>query len=251
MARLRDIVRTCDLLLRHAGIGDWPGARNGLQLENRGAVASVAAAVDCGEMVIDAAVQAGAGLLVVHHGLFWSDPAPLTGPRYRKIRKAIEGGLAIYSSHLPLDAHPRLGNNILLARALGIARPVPFFEEKGAKIGFKGAVHMPRETAARRVSEAVGGPVRLIPGGPAACRAMGVVTGGAGNEVARAAAAGIDTFVTGEGAHWTWHAAHELGVNVIYAGHYATETFGVKALAAFIGRRWKIPWRFLDFPTGL
>jgi dinuclear metal center YbgI/SA1388 family protein len=224
---------------------------NGLQVENRGRVTRIAAAVDASLATVRLAVAAGADLLLVHHGLFWSPSQPWTGPRYQLLRALLDHNLAVYSSHLPLDAHPRLGNNIGLCTALGWKRPRPFFVEKGRPIGLRATVNIPRAELVRRLGKALSGPVHLLPGGPATCRRIGVVTGGAGAEVRKAAAEDVDTFITGEGPHWTFALAEELGINVLYGGHYATETFGVKALAAHLSRRYRVPWVFLDHPTGL
>lgn len=250
-ASLVSLVRYADGLLRHGAIGDWPGARNGLQLENGGRVTRIAAAVDAHEGTIRMALEAKADLLVVHHGLFWSDVAPITGRSYRRLAMAIRGGLAVYSSHLPLDLHPAIGNNVLLCRALGLGIGRAFFEEKGAKIGRLVVGRVGRDALVRRMERVLGGAVRVAGAGPATCRRIGVVSGGAGDSVARAAAEGVDTFITGEGSHWTHGLAVELGVNILYGGHYATETFGVKALAARIGRRFRLPWVYLDAPSGL
>jgi putative NIF3 family GTP cyclohydrolase 1 type 2 len=163
----------------------------------------------------------------------------------------VESNLAVYSSHLPLDLHPRLGNNALLCRALGLTRLKPFFLEKGACLGFKATTRMRRSELESRLAKALNGPVIPIPGGPEECRCIGVVTGGAGGEIKLAAREGVDTFITGEGPHWTYALAEDLGLNVFYGGHYATETFGVKALAADLSRKFKVPWVFLDHPTGL
>jgi dinuclear metal center YbgI/SA1388 family protein len=189
--------------------------------------------------------------LLVHHGLFWGDSHPWTGKRYELLRVLLENDLAVYSSHLPLDAHRVLGNNAQLCAALGLKRLRPFFFDRGQYLGFRSDTSLRRDELVRRLRAAVGAPPRVIPGGPQVCRRIGVVTGGAGNELKLAAAEGIDTFVTGEGAHWTYALAEELGVNVLYGGHYATETFGVKALAEHLAKRFQVPWLFVDYPTGL
>lgn len=248
---LDQVVSHCDRLLRTGDFGDWEGAWNGLQVQNSGRVTRLAAAVDARLATVRLAVAAGADLLLVHHGLFWSPQHPWTGPRYELLRMVTEHNLAIYSSHLPLDAHPKIGNSIQLARALGLRACVPFFEAKGQMIGFRSATPMDRVVLLERLAAATGARPALLPGGPAGCRSIGVVTGGAGAELRDAARAGVDTFITGEGPHWTAALADELGINVLYAGHYATETFGVRALAAHLGRRYGLPWEFLDCPTGL
>lgn len=250
-AALAALVRHTDRLLALEGFPDWDGAANGLQVANRGRVHRLAAAVDATLATVRLAIEAQADLLVVHHGLFWSPSHPWTGRRYELLRLLLDHDLAVYSAHLPLDAHPRLGNNARLAAALGLRRPVPFFACKGRPIGLRSNLSIRRDALVARLSRAVGGEVKLIPGGPAVCRRVGVVTGGAGAELRQAALEGIDTFITGEGPHWTYGLAEELGLNVLYAGHYATETFGVRALAAHLGRRFRLPWSFLDHPTGL
>ena len=251
MHRLPSIVRHLDQHLRIREIDDWSAAWNGLQVENSGAVTKVGAAVDACEAVIGEAVERGIDLLLVHHGLFWSGVQPLVGAMYRKMRTALAGNLAIYSAHLPLDVHPVLGNNALLAKALGLKRCAPFFVEKGRPIGLRATVALPLADLVQRLEDAVDGLVHVCPGGPARVARVGIVTGGAGAEVAKAAAEGIDTFITGEGPHWSYTLAEELGVNVLYAGHYATETFGVKALAAHVAKKFRVPWEFIDHPTGL
>lgn len=249
--KTRELSGYLDNLLRVREIRDYPNALNGLQLENPGEVTRVAVAVDACEAVIAGAIGQGADLLIVHHGLFWSGAQLIQGPAYRKLRRAIEAGLALYSVHLPLDAHPELGNNAQLAAAIGLSNPGPFAERNGTAIGVIGDLALNREVLQTRLAGAVGGPVHLAPGGPEEIRRVALVTGGAAGEVAEAARAGADTFITGEGAHWTYPAAEELGVNLFYAGHYATETFGVRALAAHLETHFGLPWSFIDHPTGL
>ena len=251
MPKLAALVTHLDRYLRHAEIGDYAGAWNGLQVENSGEVKRIGAAVDACAWTIERAVAQGVDLLLVHHGLFWNGVQPVTGVTRRKIKTALDGNLAIYSSHLPLDLHPTVGNTALLARALGLKNVTPFFEAKGQKIGLQTRVALSRADLQRRLEKAVGGVVHLCPGGPEKTARIGIVTGGAGGEISKAAAEGVDTFITGEGPHHSYTLAEELGVNLFYGGHYATETFGVKALAAQLARRFRVPWEFIDHPTGL
>ncbi len=250
--KLTTLVSTLDSLLRPAEITDYPGAVNGLQIANSGSITRIVAAVDACEEVIREAARENGTLLIVHHGLFWNGVQPITGSHYRKLKAALDGNLALYSSHLPLDLHPELGNNALLARALGMTSLKPAFEMKGQAVGVSGKIKaITRESFGKKISEAVGDDVHLAPGGPSTIRTVLIVTGGAGSEVIRAAGLGVDAFVTGEGPHWSYTAAEEAGINLFYAGHYATETFGVKALAAHLSKKTGLPWSFLDHPTGL
>jgi dinuclear metal center YbgI/SA1388 family protein len=251
MVSLADLVAHLDCDLRIGEIPDYPGALNGLQLENRGNVERVVAAVDASLPVVIAAAELPNSLLLVHHGMFWQGAQRIAGPFYRKLRAAMSGELAIYSAHLPLDVHPEWGNNIQLATALGLCEPVPFLDWKGLPVGLKGYWQGSRVELTTLLSEAVGGPVHLCPAGSESIETIGLCTGGAGGEVANAAAHGIDAFITGEGPHHSYTLAEELGINLFYAGHYATETFGVKALAKAVSTRWGIPWKFIDRPTGL
>jgi dinuclear metal center YbgI/SA1388 family protein len=248
---LAKVVRYCDQLLRTAEVQDYERAANGLQVENRGAVTRIAAAVDASLATIQLAAAAKADLLLVHHGLFWAPAHPWTGKRYEMLRCLLEHNLAVYSSHLPLDAHPRLGNNAQLCAALGLKKLRPFFFDHGQFLGFQARANISCADLAGRLQRATGAMPRVVPAGPTICRRIGVVSGGAGGELRQAAKEGVDTFITGEGPHWTYALAEELGINVLYGGHYATETFGVRALAAHLSQRFKVPCAFLDHPTGL
>jgi dinuclear metal center YbgI/SA1388 family protein len=247
MMKLEEIVSYQDDLLRITEFDDYPNALNGLQLQNSGIVTKVAVAVDACESVLEMTAGAGADLLIVHHGLLWGGLQTFTGPFYRKLKLAMTNNIAIYSAHLPLDAHPRYGNNALLCDALGFSETRRSF----LQIGFQVDVQIGRDLLRENLERAVGAKVHLAPGGPAVSRRVGVVTGGAGGEVAKAAAEGVDTFITGEGPHWSFTAAEELGINLFYAGHYATEVFGVQALGRLLHAKFELPWQFLDHPTGL
>jgi dinuclear metal center YbgI/SA1388 family protein len=248
---LAAIVQHCDRILRTREIGDYDGAVNGLQVENAGTVTRLAATVDASLATVKLAIAAKADLLIVHHGLFWSKSHPWTGKKYELLRLLVEHNIAVYSSHLPLDAHPKLGNNAQLAAALGLKNLKPFFASHGSTIGFQTHAKISRAELAKRLERATGVQPKAIPGGKEICARIGIVTGGAGGDLSQAASEGVDTFITGEGPHWTFALAEELGLNVFYGGHYATETFGVKALAAGLSKKFRLPWQFLDHPTGL
>lgn len=231
---------------------DYGGAVNGLQVAGPREVGHLAAAVDASEEVIEAAVEVDADLLLVHHGIFWHGLRPLTGRRFRKVAALIRGEVGLYSAHLPLDGHETVGNSILLAGALGLDVKGRFGGYEGTEIGWWGRVDETTPAAFRdRVAREVDGPVRVLPGGEHPIRRVGVVTGGGGSFVEEAARRGLDALLTGEASHHTFADARELAVHVLLAGHYATETYGVKALAARLADDFGVTWEFLDFPSGL
>jgi len=251
MALLSDIVSYTDDFLRIREIGDWDNALNGLQIENSGQVTRLGAAVDVSTRVLTEAAKRNVDLLIVHHGLFWPGLKPVKSALRRQLRLAFENDIALYSAHLPLDIHPKVGNNVELVAALGLKSAQPFLEEKGQPVGLKARASMPRGELIRKLRKALGGPVKVFNFGPKQTRTIGVVTGGAGSEIYRVAQENIDTFITGEAPHWAAVAAEELGMNLLLGGHYATEVFGVKALAAHLSKRFGIAWEFIDCPTGL
>jgi dinuclear metal center YbgI/SA1388 family protein len=248
---LQSIVSFVDELLEVAQIEDYPLALNGLQLENRGVISKIGAAVDASSATIELAIGENVDLLVVHHGLFWGGLAPITGPAYRRLARAVEANLAIYSAHLPLDFHPEIGNNFLLAQALALLPVSPFWFVKGRPQGCVSLASLERDDLVLRVERVLGRKIWCCPAGPPQTQRIGIVTGGAGAHIAEVAAEGIDTFLTGEGPHHTFALAEELGINLLYGGHYATETFGIRALAARLSERFGLPWTFLDHPSQL
>lgn len=253
-ADLSAVVKYCQQRLLPETFTDYDGAMNGLQFENRGRVRHIAAAVDGSLTVVRLAIRAGADLLLVHHGLFWGKTVPWTGRRAELIRELVQNDLAVYSQHLPLDGHPELGNAAQLARALGLRRLRPFFAGRGGScLGVQSVLARPlsRAALATRLGTVLGATPVVLPGGPDLCRRIGICTGGAGSELAQARREGVDTFITGEGPHWAYALAEDLEINAFFGGHYATETFGVKALAAELSGKFGIPWTFVDHPTGL
>ena len=251
MARLAEIVKHLERYLEVKDFGDSPNALNGLQIENSGRVTRIAAAVDASTRTLEAAATQRANFLILHHGLFWSGLQPIAGSLSRQIRIAFQNDIAVYGAHLPLDAHPAVGNNACLAGAIGLKSLKPFLEYQGRCIGLQGKWKGSRDELLRKAKRAVGGEVKAFTFGPAKPKRIAVVTGAAGSDIHRVAAAGIDTFITGEAPHWAAVAAAELGMNLLLGGHYATETFGVKALAAHLSKKFSLPWAFIDFPTGL
>src|SRR5215211_8701879 len=251
MASLSEIVSYTDRFLHIHDVSDWDNALNGLQIENSGQVTRIGAAVDVSTRVLAEAQKRDVDLLIVHHGLFWPGLQPVRGALRRQLRIAFENDVALYSAHLPLDIHARVGNNAQLVVALGLKSPRPFLEEKGQPVGLKIRASLPRSGLVRKLQKALNGPVKVFGFGPKRTRAIGIVTGAAGSEIYRVADEGIDTFITGEAPHWAAVAAEELDVNLVLGGHYATEVFGVKALAARLSKQFGVPWEFIDGPTGL
>ena len=249
---LQDLVRYLDGYLDVAGVPDYPGAANGLQVENSGRVSTIAACTDACMATIEAAGERGAELLLVHHGLFWGDGlVPLTERNYRRVRQLLSHDIAVYSAHLPLDAHAEVGNSAELARLVGLEVRGRFGEYEGVPIGVWGEMTTDRDQLARTLAAALGREPFLIPAGPERVRKVGIVTGGASEFIAQAHLSGLDTYITGEGPHYTYFEAEERELNVFYAGHYATETLGVRALARHLGERFGLDWEFIDHPTGL
>lgn len=250
--RLDTLVSYLDQYLRVADeIADAPEALNGLQVGNSGEITRLAAGVDMCEATVRLAAEQRADCLLVHHGLFWGGLRPLVGPAYSRVAALIKNNIALYSAHLPLDRHPQVGNNAVLARLLEIKARGEFGSYHGAPIGVWGEYSGKRDELSWSLTKTLGTAPRLLPFGPEQIQRVGIVTGAGGSMIPQAAAAGLDTYVTGEGQHWTFFDAEELGINVFYAGHYATETVGVKALAEHVSKKFDLPWVFLDHPTGL
>jgi dinuclear metal center YbgI/SA1388 family protein len=257
MTSLMRIASDLDSLLNTVEIPDYPQALNGVQVETSAEIVKVAAAVDLRERTIRGALDAGANLLLVHHGLFWAGLQPLRGPYYRRIHALLASGMGLYSSHLPLDAHPTLGNSVLLARELGLTPSAGFARYKTIEVGVRGDADIPTTELISRagaIAERWGGSVRSSRADASRTTKRWAVCTGAGASVdtlREAVEQGVDTLIVGEGPHWTAVDADEMGIVIIYAGHYATETFGVRALADHVARTFDLPTVFIDVPTGL
>lgn len=229
-------------------------SKNGLQVRGSKTVSKVAVACDAAMDTIQRAAAADADFLFVHHGLVWKDHGPRKkdGLLQARVRAAKKAGLNVYAQHLPLDAHPEMGNNVLLARSLGLQRLTPACAYSGAKVAFKGSLKKPvsRSAFVRTVEKRVGAVYRSLPFGPKMVRHVAVCSGSGGFCTSFAKTEGFDTLVTGEVKHSDYHAAKERGVNVIEAGHYATEVCGVQAVGRWIAGKFGVPCVFLDAPTG-
>lgn len=255
--RLRELVLYLDELLETDRVPDYPNAVNGLQLTNTGTVRKIAAAVDFSSASVAGAIQEGVDCLVVHHGMFWSGLEPVRGPAYERMKQLLTHDVAVYASHLPLDRHKQVGNNVLLAAELGLNPSAGFARFQTIDIGVRGEADIDTAELAQRTArfaESHGGSLRATPiAAGRRTRRWAICTGGgASAETLREAAEhGIDTLIVGEGAHWTAVHAADNDLVILYAGHYATETLGVRALAQRVSERFSIPWIFLEHPTGL
>lgn len=225
---------------------------NGLQVSGAEEVTRVALAVDARLSAFEAAAEWGAQLLIVHHGLFWGQAYALTGPNYARFRVLFTHNLGVYGVHLPLDAHPVVGNNAELVRLLGLSEPHPFGTYHDYTIGMAGTLPEPTPLVevASRLGAALGEmPIRLIDAGRPVQR-VACISGGAAMMAWQALEGGYDTYVTGELSHSHLPMLEEMGINVIFAGHYLTETLGVKALGRHVAAQFGLETRFFDFPTG-
>ena len=249
--RSGELVRYLDDYLLTSDFVDYPGAYNGLQVKGKEEISRIALCVDACKFTISAAIEQKADLMIVHHGLFWGWKPPITGVQYDRLAPLIKSDTALYSSHLPLDAHPEVGNNAVLARTLGLTIVAEFFLHEGRNIGVLCDVDLDRNEFIQRVSQWLGYAPYTANCGPERLKRIGIVTGGAGSSITVATDAGCDLFLTGEGPHYSYFDAEEQGINVVYAGHYATETVGVKALGKHLEDQFGLETFFIDHPTGL
>jgi dinuclear metal center YbgI/SA1388 family protein len=251
------LAEAADRLLRCRETPDYGPALNGLQVDNDAPVQRIAAAVDCSQRTIRGAVEAGANLLVVHHGLFWGGLQPLTGAHLARVRLLLAHDVALYAAHLPLDAHESLGNSFLLAKTLGLEPSGGFARYQTIFCGVQGSADVATAdlvAACHRFAVAHGGRAVASPYATGRrTRRWGVVTGAGINAdtLREAYELGLDTIITGEGPHWSAVDAEERDLVIVYAGHYATETLGVQALAAWMAEQAGVPWSFVAAPTGL
>jgi dinuclear metal center YbgI/SA1388 family protein len=257
MPALAELAEFLDSTLNVAAIPDYPNAVNGVQLANLGGIHRIATAVDFATETVNGAINAGARLLLVHHGMFWSGVQPLTGHRHQRLWALLTHDVAVYAAHLPLDVHPKVGNNALLARLLELEPRSGFAKYQTIDVGLSGTSNVPTRVLAERAGALAAryeGHVVATPfGHDRITRAWGICTGaGADSDTLREAASkGLDTLIVGEGPHHTAVEARELGIVVLYAGHYATETLGVRALGEMVAAQFEIESSFIDVPTGL
>ncbi|MDR1127805.1 MAG: Nif3-like dinuclear metal center hexameric protein [Treponema sp.] len=236
------------------GFSSIDNSLNGLQVDNDGAeIGKIAFAVDASLETFKRASLCGAGMLFVHHGLFWGKPEPVTGGLRARLQFLLAHNLALYAAHLPLDQHPETGNNAALAELLGIEEPEPFGVYHGRKIGYKGKLKKPLSVAeaVKRIRFGANEPLGVYPFGKKENLSCAVISGGAAHEVSQAIEEGVDLYVTGEISHSVYHHLLENNINMIAGGHYATEAWGVRRLMEKSASQLEADVEFIDVPTGL
>jgi dinuclear metal center YbgI/SA1388 family protein len=248
--RRDDLVAYLDRYLRVSAITD--SSPNGLQVQGAERIARVAFAVDASVKTIRMASKARANMLVVHHGLWWGRHEQIVGNLHARVSALIESDLSLYAAHLPLDCHNEVGNNVELARLLSLRVDGPFGEYKGVEIGVTATANkaVRRGTFVNTVNRKLSTTADVLPFGPASVRRVAIVSGAGASLVEAAARAGCDTMLTGESSHAAVHPAREAGINLIFAGHYATETVGLEALQRHLRERFGLATTFVAAPTG-
>ena len=244
MAKLQKIAAYCDKRTRRHEIKDFKEAYNGLQFENSGVIRKVGASVDAGLIPFQKAVDRNVDLLIVHHGMFWSPLQPITGANFQKINTLLNGGLAVYSSHLPLDCHSEIGNNVLLAKEIGLQPTGTFLDYEGADIGLI-TEGISRLDLIEQLQKTFDDKVQSIEFGSKNPNKIAILTGSGSSAVSELKRIGVDTLITGELRQNHYNQAQEEGLNLYLCGHYATEVYGVCALAKEISQKFEIPWEFI------
>lgn len=243
-ANLEDLANYCDARTRRLAFKDYSGAFNGLQLANKGKVTRIGASVDSGVVPFRKAAEAGVDFLIVHHGMYWDMPRPLTGPAYERVATLIGANCALYASHLPLDGHPEIGNNALIAAQLGLKVARPFAVKDGEAIGWIAAQSDDRSTLKQRLL-AHYPRLLALEFGSETPREIAICSGSGAGVVGELRPSGVDTLITGDLREETYNYAQENRLNLYLCGHYATEVHGVKALAAELAAKFNLPWEFL------
>ena len=245
------LVRYLDDTLRIREIADY--GPQGLQVEGKAQVDKIVGTVDAHQPCVHAALERGADLLLVHHGILWGDAKPLAGSYGRLVRTILENDLNLYAAHLPLDAHPQWGNNAELARRLGLSVIDWWADVKGTPLAVLAGFDEPLAFHALvdRFEEQVGRPQLVQEEGPPMVRTVGILSGFGADKIEAAASLGCDAYVTGETSHAQYYEAANAGINLLYGGHYTSETVGVQALGEHLAQRFGVIFEFVDLPTGL
>lgn len=245
MAQLQEIVSFCDQRARTHEVVDFREALNGLQFANNGTVSKIGAAVDSGLLPFQSAIEAGIEFLIVHHGMFWNGSCRIVGPEYEKYKSLIEGNLAVYACHLPLDAHLEIGNAAGLAKAIGATQQGTFLPYEGTDLGLVCDWPQDREALRHSLNRAFGDHIASIEYGSANPEKICIATGSGNSVVDQVKATGADTLITGELKQHFFTIAQEAKLNLYVCGHYATETFGVESLAKEAAAKFDLPYQFL------
>lgn len=255
MKKYVDLNSVVDFLDEYCGISkysDFDGSYNGLQFENSGKVTHIVTAVDAGLSEIKAAALLGADLLLAHHGMFWNPPIPFIRHNYEKVKTIIDNDMAVYAVHLPLDAHPQIGNNILIAQALGLTPIGGCFEHAGNQIGViaeapkSGIVELER-----RLMALFPATYKQIRFGSVTPQKVAICSGSCADAVAMLPGMGVDTLICGELRQRHYTMAQELRLNLYPCGHYATECFGIMALGELLAKRFALQCDFIEMSNPL
>ena len=251
MAELSEIIAFCDNRTERLDVPDFPGSENGLQVANDGTVSKVGAAVDAGLEPFGKAIASGIDLLIVHHGLYWTPPLPLVGLAYDKVKLLLDNNLALYGSHLPLDRHPEIGNNAILASKLELSACGTFLPYEGVDIGLLAKASGSRDDLRSKLENLFPNGINAMEYGSNKPEKIAVLTGSGQSAVDKILDAGTDTLITGELRQHHFNLAQELRLNLYACGHYATETFGVDALAREVSEKFDLPYEFVETPCPL
>jgi dinuclear metal center YbgI/SA1388 family protein len=246
MIRTEDIVNYCDQRTKISEIKDFPGSYNGLQLENSGEVLKIGAAVDAGLVPFQKAISTGIDFIITHHGLFWTPPIPLINSAYEKVKLCIDHNLAVYGSHLPLDCHSEIGNNAILAQKLQLEPIASFLPYEGVDIGLITKNTQSRKDLSNRLKSLFPKGINSMEFGTDTPSKIAILTGSGQSAVDKILDAGADTLITGELKQHHFNLAQELKLNLYACGHYATETFGVDALAQEVSAKFDLPYEFIE-----
>ena len=245
MIATEDIVNYCNQRTKLQEIKDFPGAFNGLQIQNSGTISKIGASVDAGLVPFQNAISKGIDYIITHHGLFWSPPLPITGPAYQKVKLCLDHNLAVYGSHLPLDCHPEIGNNAILAQKIGLVPTSSFLPYEGVDIGLITKNTQSRKDLSNRLESLFSKRINSMEFGTEKPSTIAILTGSGQSAVDKILEAGTDTLITGELKQHHFNLAQELKLNLYACGHYATETFGVDALALEVAEKFDLPYEFI------
>ena len=246
MVSLSEITSYCKERIYLKDIKDFPGAFNGLQIENSGEVSKIGASVDAGYVPFMKATERDVDFLIVHHGIFWTPPTPLTQTHYQKIKHCMDHNLAVFGAHLPLDCHPEIGNNVLIADKLGLNKIDTFLPYEGQDIGLITDCNQTRDQLKSRLQKVFSRGIHCMEFGSQNPDKIAILSGSGQSAVDRLSSSGVDTLITGELKQNHFNYAQENKLNLFTCGHYATETFGVEALGAELAQEFNLPFEFIS-----